>query len=155
HGDVIRERGVERLGCPLRRRPSLDVEAHDVRERVHTGVRATRNGEPVPHGEDGVEPLSDDAFDRAQSGLRGPTAKAAAVVPDRELQAHVRRPSLRLSGLPYALLTCYSLAILYRCRTNRSSPSSAYSPRWSAWSTDRCRPSRRSSRSPWRATTRA
>src|SRR5436305_1626448 len=91
-GYVGGQRSVQRLGDTRSGRAALDVDARDVRERVHAGVRASRDGERFPAREDLVELVPHASFDGAHPRLRRPAAKRGAVVLDRQLQAHVRAP---------------------------------------------------------------
>ena len=45
--DVIRQRRVQRLGGSISRRAALDLDADDVPQRMHAGVRPPSDGELV------------------------------------------------------------------------------------------------------------
>ena len=87
-GDVVRQRGVQRLGRALR------AAGRPRRRRSQPGrsrgprVGAPGDREPVPAREHGVERVAHDTFDRAQAGLARPAAEARAVVLERELERH-------------------------------------------------------------------
>jgi hypothetical protein len=86
-GNVLREHRVERAGDPLRRRAGLDLDAHDLAERVDPRVRSSGDGESLPGRKDLIEGRAQLALDRPQRRLRGPTAKGRPVVLECELEA--------------------------------------------------------------------
>ena len=87
HGDVVRERGVERLGQPRERRAALSGEAHDLAGRMDAGVGAPGDREPVPaRVRRRRAPRAAHAFDRPPARLARPAAKPGAVVLEREPQ---------------------------------------------------------------------
>jgi hypothetical protein len=43
-GDVGWQHRVERIGCPVRRRATVDIDAGDLTERVDTGIGPSGDG---------------------------------------------------------------------------------------------------------------
>ncbi len=84
-GDVVRKDGVERLGGVIGGRASLDVDARDLPERVHTGVGAPGDRE---HQEDLGERPAHLVLDGSPAGLRGPAGEVGAVVLERQPELH-------------------------------------------------------------------
>jgi hypothetical protein len=90
HRDVVGQLGVEGARSPLGRRPTVDVERHDLAERMHPGVRPSRDGEAVPAREHPREGRPQLPLDRALPGLHGPAVEVDAVV--LEVQAELHAP---------------------------------------------------------------
>ena len=67
HGDVLRQRGVQRLGHPIRGRTGLDVDRHHVCKRVDAGIGTAGDREVAWVATDVVERLV-----RASSTVRSP-----------------------------------------------------------------------------------
>ena len=81
HRHVRRQRRVERLGGPPCRRATRHRDARDLPGRVHTGIGAACDREPVPaSGVDDVEGIAKGSLDRSLSRLAGPAVETAAVV---------------------------------------------------------------------------
>ena len=73
----------------------MDVESlrvDDLPERVYAGVGPAGHAEPVDGREQSVQRLAQRRLDGRQSRLRRPAVERRAVVLERELQTHVRRP---------------------------------------------------------------
>ena len=87
-GDVVGQGRVQRLARTLERRPALDVDARDLPGRVHAGVRASGDREPVPARKHAPERIAHDSLHRSQPGLARPAAEARAVVLEREPELH-------------------------------------------------------------------
>jgi hypothetical protein len=81
--DIAQELGVQRLGSAFARRPSVGVDARDLRERVNAGVGPAGHREAVPTREDGLERLPQRPFHRSEPRLGGPAPEAGAVVLER------------------------------------------------------------------------
>ena len=102
--------GVQGLRRSLWRRPAPDLDGRDLPGRMHAGVGASGDSEPVPLREDGFERVAQHSFDRAEARLARPAVERGAVVLERELEvhdvtswrAHVDRSALRpvQPGLP-------------------------------------------------------
>ena len=55
HGHVVGEERVERMGDPLRRRPTVDFDARSLASRMDAGVGAAGDGQRAPGREDAVQ----------------------------------------------------------------------------------------------------
>jgi hypothetical protein len=80
---VVRELGVQRLGDPFGRRPSLGIDAGDLSQRMDAGVGPPGYGEAVPAREDAVKSLAEGPFDRPEPRLPRPAPETRAVVLER------------------------------------------------------------------------
>ena len=83
-GDVVGQRGVERLGEPRHRWAALGVEARDLPGRMNARVGPAGDGEAAPGRQDGVERLAQRALDRPLARLPRPAAKPGPVVLERQ-----------------------------------------------------------------------
>ena len=82
-GNLVGQRGVQRLGRTLGRRAPVDVDARDLAECVHARVRSSRDSKLLGARIELAERPTDLPLHRAQFRLRRPAAKPRAVVLDR------------------------------------------------------------------------
>jgi hypothetical protein len=79
---VVRQRRIDRFCDTLRGRAAFDIDADDIAERVHAGIRPPCNGKVGIRGKDS-ERVAHDSFDRAQARLHRPAAEMRAVILER------------------------------------------------------------------------
>ena len=92
-GDVLRQRGVQRLGGALERRARADLHRHDVRERVDASIGSTGDRDVAAIAVDVLDRLGKHFLDGALTGLPSPSSKGGAVIGNRKLQPHVTQPA--------------------------------------------------------------